>query len=71
MNFGKYTNIYETQNFVKIKNIPISLVSFLVLLLIQSLYFPPEATIVLIFFFYQRLILPIIEFHTNRIMHCK
>ena len=49
MNFGKYTNIYETQNFVKIKNISISLVSFLVLL-IQSLYFPLEATIVLIFF---------------------
>ena len=70
MNFGKYTNIYETQNFVKIKNISISLVSFLVLL-IQSLYFPLEATIVLIFFFCQRLILPIIEFHTNRIMHHK
>lgn len=71
MNFGKYRNIYETQNFVKIKNISISLVSFLLFLPIRSLYFPLEATTVLIFFSHQKLILPIIEFHTNRIIHRK
>ena len=50
MNFGKYINIYETQNFVKIKNISISIVSFPMFLPIQSLYFPLEATTVLTFF---------------------